>query len=393
MSRRLPRQDDRRFDFALDMSLRQHHDAHDDNEDIGAVAASSVVEPWSPYNTRPQSDRSSPFADSDWSMYDYSAGGVVCTDYSMPIFDTKFEPLDPTVRLTSPDPANFSTCTTPGNSWLSAPLTTTPSAVSMPPQLNKHDGLSHCPECGQEFTGTYRSGNLLRHRKQKHFDTREDPYSCTFSGCLSVFRRSDARLKHARLKHPGLRLPPAQRRHGTECGSLPRGANDDKSMKAMQTHIPSALANDEVQTRPSDPTSQDSVPPSYLRTPNHVRSSAATGSATGPATPNTDRTRSDESYAARSSQQLNSMLTYPSSSYSPCNPNFLSPYSPSNYRRTSLPSNVQPDAPRLSRAFPSRRSLPDNSDDCIAPSLLDLPHDSNGLDSLDFRFCPPGNGY
>lgn len=52
MSRRLPYRDDSRFDSALDMSLRHHPDAHDDYEDTQAVAASSVMEPWSQYNTR-----------------------------------------------------------------------------------------------------------------------------------------------------------------------------------------------------------------------------------------------------------------------------------------------------------------------------------------------------
>lgn len=734
----------------------------------------------------------------------------------MPILDAGFDPLYPVVRFTSPDPVTSSTSNPPTSFSLSTPFSNTSTVISAPSRLDRHDGLVRCPDCGQEFTGIYRSGNLSRHRKQKHLDISEGLYNCTFPGCPSVFRRSDARLKHARLKHPGLHLPPAQRRHGTEYSPLPWTANeDDPSMKALQSdtnlsdglpdqlyqghgtvkledlsapalHVVAALAdrldpaeyarafdsfftqwesiieqllndrsdaypvyaqvldeirlvvhtvdrtghgshappgghdsrslssgrarsrgngngslgrsqsdrvtkqsstsggvgknilvavdqqadheereevdcpvfkyhimhnlrppcrgcrvtvmsqvrshlnpnrasgthrgfpqfveqcsrckqdfvdrqvfdahntanncafqrqirgeillpwarqylalypnarrvplpwpdsrgwiqeslltsirasrssddrpaafleeprnlrhsqrsishnppsnaqhtdvmghvlhnlvnptyrqsassfaavfnethnhmadlqppiiggldnnsqswqsvlqslelhqrtfrmaaahltpeqlqymvaqaervfnisqglyqqqqqlhamqaeirpavrNDEDLARSNNPTFQSPAPSAYWRTPNHVHTAGTPARGVGPATPSTDRTRSDRSYAARSSQRLNSTLTNPSSTYSPPNSNLLSPYSPSDNRRTSLPSNVRPEAPRLSRAFPSRRSLPDNPENCIDPSLLDSPHEDNGQDFLDFQCYSPGTG-
>lgn len=44
--------DDCRFDSGLDLSQSHRRDAHHDYEGTQVAAASSLVEPWSQYNTR-----------------------------------------------------------------------------------------------------------------------------------------------------------------------------------------------------------------------------------------------------------------------------------------------------------------------------------------------------
>jgi len=86
----------------------------------------------------------------------------------------------------------------------------------MPSTRHSYDNTIPCGYCSQEFTGKYRQGNLTRHVQQKHVEANGGPYTCLAEGCFSVFKRQDARLKHARSKHPELNLPPVQRRNGTE---------------------------------------------------------------------------------------------------------------------------------------------------------------------------------
>jgi hypothetical protein len=59
-----------------------------------------------------------------------------------------------------------------------------------------------CDECNQEFHGTYRRGNMNRHRRQKH--QTQSSYPCADPNCPRVFGRQDARLKHQRRHHPEL---------------------------------------------------------------------------------------------------------------------------------------------------------------------------------------------
>jgi len=56
--------------------------------------------------------------------------------------------------------------------------------------------------CDASFTGTYRNGNLGRHRRQKHADLKS--YECEAVGCDAIYSRQDARLKHYRASHPEL---------------------------------------------------------------------------------------------------------------------------------------------------------------------------------------------
>lgn len=157
--------------------------------------------------------------------------------------------------------------------------------------------------------------------------------------------------------------------------------------------IPSGM-NDGLVVRASSTLAQGLGASLHARRPYYDQPSIQyAASDTGPVTPSTDRTRSDRSYAARSSQRLHSSLTNPSSSHSLRNSDLLSPNSPTDYRRASLPSNVRPEPRRLSRAWPSRLSLPDNADDCIDPSLLDTSRDDDSPESIDRRFYSPGNGY
>ena len=57
-------------------------------------------------------------------------------------------------------------------------------------------------DCTQSFTGTYRRGNLGRHRRLVHGTGKA--YMCEDKTCAKEFRRQDARLKHYRKYHPEL---------------------------------------------------------------------------------------------------------------------------------------------------------------------------------------------
>ncbi|RAQ99457.1 hypothetical protein DDE82_008232 [Stemphylium lycopersici] len=69
-----------------------------------------------------------------------------------------------------------------------------------------------CNVCKAKFTGLYRRGNLARHVKHQHANASKVPYMCRLAGCLKVFARSDARLKHERKQHPWLHPEPIERR-------------------------------------------------------------------------------------------------------------------------------------------------------------------------------------
>jgi hypothetical protein len=62
----------------------------------------------------------------------------------------------------------------------------------------------YCNEngCAASSTGSYRKGNLARHKRLIH--SRHEPYLCESAGCGRSFKRQDARLKHYRKHHPRL---------------------------------------------------------------------------------------------------------------------------------------------------------------------------------------------
>jgi hypothetical protein len=64
-----------------------------------------------------------------------------------------------------------------------------------------------CGQCGVEFAGQYRRGNLRRHVKHTHKGAKI--LQCQVGKCTKGFRRSDAWLKHARKQHPEICLVPA----------------------------------------------------------------------------------------------------------------------------------------------------------------------------------------
>jgi hypothetical protein len=119
------------------------------------------------------------------------------------------------LRYTSPDTAAFFSSSPPTSLPFAAASHLTLSST-LPTDLNADIDTVTCAQCDQDFTGTYRNGNLARHVRQKHAAGNRSAYECTAQGCSRVFQRPDARLKHARKRHPELRLPPVQRRHGTE---------------------------------------------------------------------------------------------------------------------------------------------------------------------------------
>jgi hypothetical protein len=75
-----------------------------------------------------------------------------------------------------------------------------------------------CGQCGVEFTGRYRRGNLRRHVKYAHNGAKA--FQCWVEGCNKDFRRNDAWLKHARKHHPELSIAPASTKQGTTVTSV-----------------------------------------------------------------------------------------------------------------------------------------------------------------------------
>lgn len=75
------------------------------------------------------------------------------------------------------------------------------------------------------FTGTYREGNLSRHKRQRHGSESEGQYRCQGSGCNKRFKRLGVRLKHYGKDHPRL------------VGICPLIRRPSASRKALQTEI------------------------------------------------------------------------------------------------------------------------------------------------------------
>ncbi|KAF2034871.1 hypothetical protein EK21DRAFT_84991 [Setomelanomma holmii] len=93
--------------------------------------------------------------------------------------------------------------------FLLIPPQTSPtlSAISLTP--SHVDQPLACQDCGNEFSGEYRRGNLQRHMRLKHSLQER---LCPCEVCGKVFQRQDARLKHYRNRHPALSTAPARPR-------------------------------------------------------------------------------------------------------------------------------------------------------------------------------------
>lgn len=103
-----------------------------------------------------------------------------------------------------------------------------PSSVDSP---TTSDHLScNEPGCMAAFSGTYRKGNLERHKRLYHKGKDPSYYSCEDDNCAKTFRRPDARLKHYRRNHPhlvaGPAVPRGPQRSGYPFSPLPETAAD-----------------------------------------------------------------------------------------------------------------------------------------------------------------------
>jgi hypothetical protein len=138
--------------------------------------------------------------------------------YSTRVFETSYASQESGLRFDSPDAESPSSCSPPPSpqpqAWPAASGTTPSSLIHA--HRHGNDNTTPCPQCSERFTGTYKRGNLARHMKHTHGGEGGSSYPCTAKECSKVFKRADARLKHARKQHPELHLPPVQKRHGTE---------------------------------------------------------------------------------------------------------------------------------------------------------------------------------
>ncbi|KAH7397202.1 hypothetical protein BKA66DRAFT_236324 [Pyrenochaeta sp. MPI-SDFR-AT-0127] len=138
--------------------------------------------------------------------------------------------------------------------WAAASSATAPSTVSTSKYFESPN--IYCGQCGVEFTGVYRRGNLKRHVRQKHTGTKGGPYTCEADGCYRVFARQDARLKHARKHHPGLHPEPVQRRQGHERELTTSQTAQDGAVPSYHSRSNPVL----IQSRPN-PEAQSSMSP------------------------------------------------------------------------------------------------------------------------------------
>jgi hypothetical protein len=224
--------DDRsRYHSALDLSPNDQHTSQEDFEDTQTITASSVTGSWSPYSTRVWTitlrtlhlltkkqlspHHVSPCVPSRRSPSPHTLNIRDLTEYLMPPYHGSFSPVEPLPGYDSSIAPALFTLFAPPSLPFSAPSHHTVSST-LPLDVYTDTDTISCAHCNQNFTGTYRNGNLARHVRQKHAGAYRSLYECTAQGCSKVFQRQDARLKHARKKHPELHSPPIQRRHGTE---------------------------------------------------------------------------------------------------------------------------------------------------------------------------------
>jgi hypothetical protein len=170
-----------------------------------------------------------------------------------------------------------------------------------------------------------------------------------------------------RIRHPELCLPPVQRRRPEASSPRTLGRSYATSAPDQFSHVADL---DES-------------------------ASAVLESCYGLATSSTGTIPSTLDYEVKFSRRQSSSQTYPSSSYGHYDANFLSPYSPSYRRPTSLPPDVAEESSPICHGVPSPKSLQDQSDSCIDPAMLNSPcgdteddvaYGGYTMDQFDFGF-------
>jgi hypothetical protein len=154
-----------------------------------------------------------------------------------------------------------------------------------------------------------------------------------------------------RIRHPELCLPPGQRRRPEASSPRTLGRSYATSAPDQFSHVADL---DES-------------------------ASAVLESCSGLATSSTGTIPSTLDYEVKFSRRQPSSQTYASSGYGHYDANFLSPYSPSYRRPTSLPPDVAEESSPIRHGVPSPKSLQDQSDSCIDPAMLNSP----GGDTVD----------
>ncbi|KAF2623499.1 hypothetical protein BU25DRAFT_175783 [Macroventuria anomochaeta] len=184
MSRSNDRRNDRRFDSALSLALDQQLSLHTSTSMHGPPAS----QPWSSYNVRQDS-----FTETE-STNETPASSLYENDSTSTAQAFPPKPLD------------------------SIPRSSSPPALSSASGVANSSTIS-CGQCGTDFTGGYRRGNLARHVRHKHGQANARSYTCRAPNCLHDFRRQDARLKHERKAHPELEHAPVEPRQHHEQSS------------------------------------------------------------------------------------------------------------------------------------------------------------------------------
>jgi hypothetical protein len=170
-----------------------------------------------------ESDQVSPHGPSYWNPRSHTFSIQDPIGNPTQAYQGNFSPAGPLLGHGSPDAAAL---------YISSPATSLrfdtashPIASSaLPTRTPAPRDTIPCSQCGQIFTGEYRTGNLGRHTRQKHPITDRSLYQC--KGCSKVFQRQDARLKHTRKRHPELCIPPVQRPQSTAQHPTRRSVDD-----------------------------------------------------------------------------------------------------------------------------------------------------------------------
>ncbi|KAH6629203.1 hypothetical protein C7974DRAFT_183029 [Boeremia exigua] len=189
-----------RFDSALSLAMDQQLSLATRTESHGSTS----LQPWSSYNVRQDS-----------------------------LTETESTNETRASSLYECDPAPIPWQTSP-KVLVSIPRSSSPLA-SLPASRIATPGVISCAQCGTDFSGIYRRGNLARHVRHKHDQGSGKLFSCRAANCLHDFRRPDARLKHERKLHPELQIAPIESRSGpSETFSEPPSSQVD-SKYALST--------------------------------------------------------------------------------------------------------------------------------------------------------------
>ncbi|KAH6615298.1 hypothetical protein C7974DRAFT_62605 [Boeremia exigua] len=120
--------------------------------------------------------------------------------------DIVVSPMDPV----SQEMVGFSDALT-SNALLQSPNDLqSPRRASLSSTSVASNDVLYCSDCPRQFTGKWKKTNLARHDRSKHQNGGRT-YPCKAAGCISVFKRSDARLKHYRKRHSSLAQDPVLR--------------------------------------------------------------------------------------------------------------------------------------------------------------------------------------